>query len=276
MIKQSLFVTFICFVVYAAFIGQRNHEKITPLHDWEGNVIRAQNFLFETHDEQVDNVMVGSSLAYRIDQLPANYFNLSFAGLSIYDGMEILLASDKMPKKILIETNVIQRLGSEVFQEALLKNKTYQMKEKIPFFREKHKPVPIFINQIYTALYPVKPKTAKPIKLKETNQYALAEQAKNYAIPLSVEEQTEIETKLATYIKQFELRNVEVIFFELPVDKTLCDTPKSHSIKAIIDAFPDVKLIEQPDCSQYTTADGAHLQYASVLKYTDYLLAQLQ
>ena len=65
-------------------------------------------------------MIVGSSLSKRLetDSL-TNFYNLSFNGLSIFDGLEILENKYRFPKNVFIEINVIVRDQNKNFNEII-------------------------------------------------------------------------------------------------------------------------------------------------------------
>ena len=89
MIKKSI----ICFVIFAILhlcIVLFNPSVGMATHQWQDNVLKAQQFLYA---EKADTVMVGTSLSARIirDSIPF-VKSVSFGGCSVEDGLKIIIS----------------------------------------------------------------------------------------------------------------------------------------------------------------------------------------
>src|SRR5690349_5473276 len=105
MIRKSIFVAIILLGIHA--LVARMDVLPAKQYSFQDNIVKAQGFMY---GETEKNVVVGSSLSEKLamDSLPG-FYNLSFVGLSIFDGLHLIVSNNKYPRNILIETNLILR-----------------------------------------------------------------------------------------------------------------------------------------------------------------------
>ena len=107
MIKKSIILCISLFLIYTLFIYFLAPKWWTASqHQWQENIVKAQQFSY--NKETFQNIIVGSSLSSRLimDSIPETY-NLSFAGQSIFDGLNIVCNSNKSIKNVFIEINLL-------------------------------------------------------------------------------------------------------------------------------------------------------------------------
>ena len=109
-------------------------------HQWQDNCIKAQEYLF--HKKKYNNVIIGSSMSTRIQTstLQESYFNLSFGGLSVYDGFNVLKLSQILPDTLFVEMNILFRMPDENFKMNQKNRFFLNVCKNILIFQEKYQP----------------------------------------------------------------------------------------------------------------------------------------
>jgi hypothetical protein len=307
MVKKTIitFVTlFIIYAIFVAFFAPKWWHA--SQHQWQDNIIKAQNFLYDESDT-IQNLIIGSSLSNRIitDSLPKTY-NLSFGGQSIFDGLNILTHKSKMPANIFIEINVVLREESKNFTQSLNSPLLYYPRKTISSLREDKQPMAVLGLGIRIICYKIKNKVKsilvptekrgdikKNIKIetKPNVNNSLVETKSNVNNSLftkMLNDQIESYSKipkqealnnsfslLKEYLKKIELINKEVniIFFEMPVNYQLENLPGAKIVReTFFKEFPQTKYSYTllPDSLKCETTDGVHLRSDEAIKYTIY------
>jgi len=219
-----------------------------------------------------DIVLVGSSLAWRLKE---EYFslprvrNLAVAGGSPVTGLEIVEKQPRLPKTILIETNVLSRVvdkamverfsGGEQGQGLILRpvrtaiaayeswnhpppDPTQQKAKQADLLRQ---PPSGFDNRVYLER-----------AVKEMNAENPAAAARANAI------------RVKQLVVEIERRGANALLIEIPLSPEIKDTRYAAVTRTIMkDAFPDQTAwltIDAP-LSELRWADGAHLDDRSAL-----------
>lgn len=145
MIKKSVFcfillaILHLCFVLYNPSIGMATHQ-------WQDNLLKAQQFMYA---ETSDTVMVGTSLAGRIirDSIPF-VKSVSFGGCAVEDGLKIILSKGKVPKYVLVETNLLLKEGNPELISSITKGIGPEIRRWIPSLREQYEPICLFASMM--------------------------------------------------------------------------------------------------------------------------------
>jgi hypothetical protein len=282
MIKKTFLTAIALFILYSVFVIFFAPEWWrASQHQWQINVTKAQNFLYDDSDT-FQNVIVGSSLSCRLitDDLP-NTYNLSFSGLSIFDGLYILTHKSKLPKNIFIEMNVVLHPETKEFTESLTSPVLYYPRKIIPSLREDKQPIAVLGNILGRNLERVLPppilsesETSDGTSLfsKMLNLYI-----KGYSQEPSKESLDKSFNTLKKYITKIESNDVNIIFFEIPVNKQLENLPRAKIIReTFYKYFPKFKYkyTSLPDAFECETTDGIHLNGDEALKYTNYFVTE--
>ncbi|MEO8174620.1 MAG: hypothetical protein ABI581_16110 [Sediminibacterium sp.] len=276
MIKRTLFTALIFLLIYTVFVRLVNPGLYVSQHQWQDNAIKAQNYVYEVSDT-VDNVIVGSSLSSRLvmDSLPG-YYNLSFGGLSIFNGLQILSRQQKPLKHVLIEMNVVLREEDRKFSSDLFDPLLFDLKKNILSLRNGKEPFGMIGQSLSYLVNKNAGKNSSQTASanNELFEKVLANQVANYTRAQDMDSVTAIFHELKRYVALLQQKGVQVTFFEMPVNQRLCSLPVSMLIKNnFYRNFPPAQYsyIAQPDCSEYKTVDGIHLGYSEALKYTLFL-----
>lgn len=128
------------FVIYNLGLIFFKPERLVPQSNYDLNVVKAERYLQE--QEHIDYVVVGSSLGNRIESelFSNNIYFLTLSGMSSLDGLEVIKHSDKLPKIIFIETNVIDRSSNFDFQEDALSPVVLGLQGIVPSVLKENKP----------------------------------------------------------------------------------------------------------------------------------------
>jgi hypothetical protein len=261
-------------------------------HQWQDNIVKAQTLLYNESDT-IRNIVVGSSLSGRLvmDSIP-DFYNLSFSGQSIFDGLNLLRHKKELPENIFIEMNVVTRRESEDFKTTLFSPVPYTLRKYIVSLRDDRQPLAIIgnclkklldrLSRLARALFGVK--TGIMVEAKEENKFSkndlfqkmLDLQVKSYSEKPDEDFLNKQIHLLKDHVLFLRENKCQVIFFEMPVDPVLTQLPLAKNIRNEFHKhFPKTEFsyIEMPDCLEYPTGDGVHLLNDAAIKYTSYFRA---
>lgn len=280
MIIRSILVSLLLFLFYSIMLISLPHLSASQ-HLWQSNLIRGQRYIFN-EQEKNNNAIVGSSMSERfiMDSLPGTD-NLSFAGLSVLDGLNLLRHKKILPDTVYIEMNVILRQESENFKSMLFSPIPFFLANHIFSLRADKQPLAIagktlipycekyYLKIIGKNIYSIEPtKKASP-----AFDQLLDIQARNYSeepAPELIRNQFELLSKQVDYLRS---KGTIVIFYEMPVNFKLVKLEKAEAIRnAFYTYFPRKNnvYIDMPDSRDYKTLDGVHLDREESLRYTAY------
>ncbi len=277
MIKKALIAALVFLLLHAVLFRGSPHPEYAAQNQWQANVIKAQTLLYHEGDP-IQNVIVGSSLSFRLvnTNLPG-FYNLSFGGLSIHDGLSILTHARTLPKNVYVEMNMPLRAESSGFASALFSPILYDCRRVFPSLRAENQPAGIFrkfLEQIKSSRPSGAADTVLDPAFFETILARQIEQfSENPADELLVSRFESIRRR----VNELESKGVQVVFFEMPIHARLCNLPKPKIIReTFYRYFPATKYkyIALPDCSEYRTTDGLHLLPKEALNYTEYFKSQ--
>lgn len=285
MIRKALIYSLLFVAGYCIVIMLFRPNTQIAQHQWQSNFIKAQNFIYNKESDTVHNVIIGSSLSCRLvmDSLK-DYYNLSFSGQSIYDGLNILSHKNKFPKNIFIETNIVFRKEDENFIASLSNPVLYNTRLFIPSLRDGKQPLAIIgekcsflVGGLLSRLKPATPANADGLQTASQNndlfEKILKRETENYSVAPPEKLVKESFDRLAAYLEPMQKKGVNIVFFEMPVNYNLIDLAESVSVrKNFYKKFPpgQYSYIEVPDNSHYKTTDGLHLNSEEAIQYTTY------
>ena len=246
----------------------------------ERNLISAENYLYTNKNPPV--VVVGSSIAERLHDLPTDWYQLTFPGGNVYTGMEIILRSGKRPRYVLVETNVLNMDPDRQMLDTLSYPVLKDARNKFPALLEQNKPSHVLVRALHgrgtdrtesaSALAAADP--ASGAFFDELVRRRLNELAE----PPSPERLNEIMARLHAQVDALQKRGIQVIFFEVPELAEAEDRPLKAVIREHVQReFPEPKYrwIPMPDATAYRTTDAVHLTSDSARRYcavvSDYL-----
>jgi hypothetical protein len=303
MMKKSLICLLALFLLYnAALLIVDPPDRVTHAqHQWQMNVLKAQEYVYDRKDSRY--VFAGTSLTFRLpgSALPDGSFNLAMAGTSTFEGLEIIKTSGASPEAVFIETNFLFRKPDNSLTGSLFQPVMYRLRKWLPALRERNQPVSYYlavtiifkriiqkIGGIFTApdiAKPLPPAKAEPAAKKRSldRQAAIDRNLKVQLEALNTrpsdEEAGALIESLRAYVRYFQQKGVQVIFFEVPFHQKLYGTRynkwKSGELERL---FPPEQYayIKYPFADTVKTTDGVHLTKESALLYCSYLSQQIE
>jgi hypothetical protein len=282
MIKKTFLVTFILLLAYAAFIKWKPNMQASQ-HQWQDNIIKAQTFVYEKSDTN-RNVIVGSSLSCRIimDSL-VGYTNLSLAGQSIFDGLNIVSHREKTPQKIFIETNIVLRGLDEDFNNSVFNPFFFPIRKYVPSLRDGRQPIALagiratnIVSRVISKIKPTKNVAVNSNANQNSDELftkLLDDEVVYYSKLPKPEKLKQVFDLLKTEVEKLEKKGVKIVFFEMPIHKKLCNLPLANIVRENFQQyFPASRYsyMPTPDCSPYKTTDGIHFSKEDAVRYTVY------
>jgi len=224
-------------------------------NQWERNVATAEEYILE--GSALDIVIVGSSLAASMekDDLGFRFRNISFVGGSAQTGLEIIRRCRPMPRVVLVETNVLWHLDT-AFVEARFAPFKSSLKRYIPSARTINQPVNLLLSALNI-------RDGKEDFIPDAKVFAtlLAKQMQMYQ---QTDDLSLVRTWLAAVaeaVEELKARGVKVVFFRMPVDPSIEESPRVRRIQEeYTREFPPSHFawLEVPH-GGYLTSDGVHL-----------------
>ncbi|HUM66392.1 MAG TPA: hypothetical protein PLV32_11120, partial [Chitinophagaceae bacterium] len=234
MIRNSLLTALALLLLHALFV------YVNPIsgkqYALQGNTIKAQHFIYGDTDA---NIIIGSSLSNRLvmDSLQG-MTNLSFSGQGIFDGLCILSHSGMVPRTVFVETNIMTRSENKNFTSYINSPILSPLKRAIPSLRDEHQPVGMLGESIIRGLKGENPDDETPDNMAAQRpkddaffKEILALQAESYNEPPDTTMLRSRFEDLANAVNALKQNGVRVIFFEMPVNETLCDLPEPRMIR---------------------------------------------
>ncbi len=279
MVKKTLFVFILLFAGYTFTLMLMPGSSVSQ-HQWQENVVKGEKYIYNQSDT-ISNVITGSSLACRIitDELPG-FYNLAFAGQSVFDGLEIINKTEKAPKNVFIEINKVFITPSADFTASLFSPLSFNSKKYCISLRSDKQPLAFIFPAIQNIF-----KNKKQVKKSESDPSTSNSVQKgifNKMLTMQINEYSQIPDTnlvnkqfllLATYAKELKNKGINIVFFEMPLNPGLIELPLAKFIRAnFYKYFPESQYnyINIPDCSDYVTTDGLHLTDLESGRYTAY------
>lgn len=292
MIKKTLITFFILFVAYTIIVTYILYpDRYISEHQWQDNQIKTQNYLFSNNSDSINSIIVGSSLSERLrmEMLP-QFYNLGLLGLGPADGLFAIHAKGNYPRYIYVEINHIDRPLNEELTTSIDNPLMTPLRRHLVSLRDGKQPMSLIaipygqkataygIYLMQTALSKVIAKQTKDTSNRVNMLDKMLDQSIEYhnKIPDNLETATQT---LKLYIDEMTRNGSTVVFFEMPIQYQLCGLERSQAIRnQMYKAFPKdkYKYINIPDCKDYTTTDGEHLDYTSAERYTLYFKEKIK
>lgn len=281
MIRNTILIALLLFLFYSLllllFPGISSSQ-----HQNQDNIIKAQKYIYGFPGSH-DYVIVGSSLSTRLvkDSLPG-YFDLSFGGLSIFDGLQIIQKVAEKPKVVFIEMNILQRDTTEAFLSSLFNPVNYFLKKHFMALRHDRQPVSYLVTRLVKFIQSFRnfiiPKESfnNTIQATQVNPVVYQKMLDSKVRELSQKiDQTLLDiqiNKLKGYVDNLKVQDIRIIFYEIPVNHQLENLGIPVSIRqTFYNTFPAsiYSYIDLPDV-QFVTSDGMHLLRNEAIYYTQY------
>lgn len=283
MILRSIGFCLVFLVAYLFIVNQLQWPSKTT-NQWDDNNRQVEDFLFEKTAGEINTIIVGSSMSYRLSAqkmpVPDSVYNLSLGGQSIYEGMEIVRRSNYLPEYLLIESNLINRSPKADYVDGIFVSGLYQLKETFDGFRYQYRPI-TFVQYLY---YGIKNRIPLPVKASmSANEMGIQHSVDNEdkEIREAIANQMEMESTetdqvalLSAYVDYFMKAGVEVIFFEMPTALQSLQSTSNKQIRSTLNrSFPQNRFIEYQKL--YPTMDGIHITVSDANDYLNLLLKKI-
>lgn len=281
MIKRALISFVVIFIGYNLFLVYFIPIWDTCKHQWDENNVNAENYI--SNHKKYESVIVGTSLSQSIitDSLP-KFYNLSFAGKSIYDGLNIILRSEAKPKHIFIETNFPLRMEDPLFLNQNCSYLSTKLKSNFPSLKKSNEPIAAFGNEIF---YDVCATLIINLRTFLNLNDSKAEEKLNSDFFNSSTHQEKVKTpelnkesikfsfdKLSILVSTLKKKGIKIIFFEMPESSLFSNSPSAKILRnKFKTVFKENQFDYIPNSSYiYDTTDGHHLGECESLHYTCY------
>lgn len=259
------------------------NPKITRFQNQQQrNYSTAQDFIY---GDKTSNIIVGSSLSARLSKsvLPSNYYNLAFSGGSTLTGLELIKQTGYIPKHIFIESNFIFRNKSITMLNDLFYPIWWKIKRYIPSLKEKYQPLNVMYSKnicdtksnikLKKKTTWNKPKDLEKIINSKKFKFMMKQNKNKLKKKLTYKYQLKDLQRLITY---FETKGTRIIFFEMPIEKSLANASKSVQRRNILQETFTNDWLPLPTYNKYFTSDGHHLVAYSAWLYTKKFLTNLE
>lgn len=273
MIKKSI----ICFVVLAVLhlcFVLANPSMGMATHQWQDNVMKAQQFLYAG---KTDTVMVGTSLSGRIirDSIPF-VKSVSFGGCSVEDGLKIILSKKDVPKLVLLETNLLLIDGNPELVSRITNGVIPKIRHWIPSLREQYEPISLFASLMMNSTG-INPQAGMAkVDMNLLNESINRHIAEDRLMPEEwIKRRGET---IKALIAGLESKGTRFVFFEMPVNERLLHLKKNDQMRAFVKKeFPTSKYLYLPsDTFKYLTTDGEHLDFEGQQRFSHYFRKVLE
>lgn len=275
----SFLVFFLGYSLFVRLIPGRQFSQTL----WQENTIKAERYLYDP-TIQCDDVIVGSSMSFRLimDSLPG-FCNLSFSGLTIFDGIDVVKRKRVFPKRLFIEMNVLFKEKSEDLHNSVIASIPYHLKKWEPSLRNDKQPLTIVGSGLVSMRIRLFGPTRQPgggrvTALNDDDplfQRMLSFHHSYYDLKPAPEEEERKMNELKIAIEELKKNGVEILFYELPVHSSLIQQEMPKAIrKTFASYFPPEEYVYiplPPDTSAYHTTDGMHFTVDEAHRYSGYM-----
>lgn len=267
MIKKSL-IAFAIFTAIHAIIIALQPTLGMPTHQWQDNIVKAQQFLYGDH---TDTAMVGTSLSARIigDSIPF-VKSVAFGGCAVEDGLRLILSNPDKPKVVLLETNLFCRDGNDDMISKVSQGIIPTIRHIIPSLREQNEPICLISGLMIKAMGLNPQAAAATVDTTILRQNIERHLTEDTSLPTDkLQERLQTITSL---IKQLESEGTRFAFFEMPVNESLYHLKELEQTRQTVkQAFPNTQYTYLPnDTTTYLTTDGLHLDLEGQQRYSHF------
>jgi len=241
---------------------------IAPVVEQGADQFATNTIVLESYfdrPERPDTVVVGSSLAERL-QLDSKrqWTNLSLAGGDALTGLEIVAASRKFPKRVAIEINVADKRHDPELLRKIIKWPRPELRSYYWSYRTAYMPMNLLADRIKKATrkkgYALDPTADKIPPQNFSNLLKIERDA--YERSPNAETLAANVSRMKQIVHTLQSKGSTIVFFEMPVDRSLTQMPRSRAIRAtMVREFNPENfcwlLLDRGE--HWHTADGVHL-----------------
>ena len=270
----ALTIAYYTVIIWFPEPGVRKYQAL-----WDENAGKAQRYIFSSTQPAV--ILAGSSLSARIPEYRFDrcFTNLSLVGGAAIDSLEVARVRTHLPKLILVEANIIER----PLDRGFLSEISGFLPRHFQLFRVDAKPVNFLLSSLYSLNHSKESEFARQLASKpdpRARDIGLNIERHSYNTRI---DQSILDTQLTAYrriLADLKAKGVLVIFFEMPIHRTLRNSPRAVQIRqALSGAFPGVEYFNLQDFKAFgeiETTDGIHLSTSEAVRVGDVLLEKVR
>lgn len=227
--------------------------------------IAVERFLYEA---PAGIVIVGSSQAQRIpaSALGSAVANLALSGQTPLAGLGIIARSGRVPQRIYVEINNIGHPADTAFVDAVFAEPGHTLKRYIKALRTTYQPANVAISLLRRAARGRDETYYPPSTDQRLHAALIAYQRHLLATPPAPAVLAENIAAMKHFAAQLTAQGAELVFFEMPIDPALEETPAiAASRQAALAAFPPGETCWNDPAVPVglPSADGIHLDSQS-------------
>lgn len=289
MIKKTLITLFILILINA-FIRTFSENLKPVAHEfWQENQINAQRYIYSR--KHYETIIVGTSLGSKIQEDKLNNaYNLSMIGKTPFEGLELIKKKGVYPKYLLVELNMLNYAPENDLSKYAFNPIVYYLRKYLHIMKDGEGLIDFSVDRIEKDLIPdscynlvlydkgIFHYSVRPLTMPRDSAKLINSNLSRFN-PYSQEILNRMTKNLNPYMEVFKTNGTQVIFYQTPFDKYLCNTPDIMSIRETLKhhyPYPDYLYIPLVDCSDdYKTFDGSHLNEEGGLNYSLFLKQQL-
>ena len=275
MIVRSILVFAALSMAYALVIpyAPSARKGLQGGSQWEKNSIKQESVLFgET--EQYDVILLGSSIAANIVDIPDHWLNLGMPSRSSIDGAELLVAADIEPRLVIIEANHFNT-GTDSISKA----SNWNPRRYFEAFLTQNKPSHLLLR-LLGRLAGIDSGTVASSSLtdnvnKKIYEKVLSKRQKLCAVEMDDQQLADRSIRLESAVKKLNEQGFKIVFVEIPeASETFESVRRTQFRKRFKEMFPDSEFgwFDSFDPSEFKTRDAVHLAPASNKRFTDLLI----
>lgn len=257
--NRNLWITLITAISilagYEAFLRIARPHADTGQDQFATNRIRLENYVGQ--DKKIETVVVGSSLSARVpaDAWPKGWYILSQAGGNALVGMEAIARLPQKPQKVMVEINTLDTSYKLDDVQAAFDPFIAAVRRILWLSRTSSRPSNLLVWRM------------RPADGRDNEQAGQGFSAQLAAWQASYDREPgqPLSQNLAhakAIISDLRRAGVAIVFFEIPVDRSLMDRSRARRIRsAVSDTFATggYCLISADAGNQWQTIDGIHL-----------------
>jgi hypothetical protein len=276
--KLPFGIAAVLLVAYSLFLQfGPQPKKVRIQSQWQENRYVLEKYFRSSasaESEQPKIVIAGSSLSERLDfsRFGACVYNAALSGESQMTGIAAVIRADQHPAQVFVEINIATRKANQ----DLIEKADSILSKNVNFLRTENMP----INKIFSFISSgTKGPKASSINSK-VFENALETKMENYGTPIP---ETVLKSRLDELLaltQTLQKKGTEVIFYEMPINSRLKDTPQTLQIRnAFQRKFSNYRMITQETLAGVTppqTVDGIHLDPDEAQKTSEILSQTFQ
>jgi hypothetical protein len=287
MLKRSVLIALAMVLVYNTCLRSSYFRNLFSVQSqWQNNLITAQRYTLADTAPKI--VLVGSSLSAQIPKrlLEPDIYNLSFAGGSLFTGLELVESAKAAPHLVVIEMNILFRNADPQLLENISRPVFAKLRPMVPALQEQWQPANVLAGKLTRVplekLSVMKSRLCSPsISSNEDDLHKrmVAIALENNRTPLPPDELTRQIALLRQHIPKLQARGIQCAFLEMPTDSAIAASPRCAAIRAkMLEEFPTTKYLWiSPDQKHtYLTTDGQHLQLKEAEAYALHIRTVIQ